>query len=339
MTLITKSKTMKKISWIGIFLSFTALRILGQTAQDSTGYDGDNLNLQGVLETFKASADLQAFEKALNSSPEGVNNLDLNGDGKVDFIQVNDQIDGESRLIILSVDVSEKETQDIAAIAIERVSESDIKLQIIGDEEIYGQQMIVEPTDEIISGAKGGPAIMEHTRVIRCNVCYWPCVRYVYGPRNGPYASLYRWGYYPGWWEPWYWSPWHNYHQRWSVWNPRLYRSVSVISCSHAHGIWRHHHRSSPIVHVRYKKIHENRKSMDKTKSRDRHVEKERGAKVDKQQPHQDPKGGNQPSNGGRKPRPTKEVKPNVGKKSPTPKATGKGAKPAVKPAAGGKRK
>ena len=68
-------------------------------------------------------------------------------------------------------------------------------------------------------------------------------------------------------------------------------------------------------------------------------MEKERGAKVDTQQPHQDPKGENQPSNGGRKPRPTKEVKPNVGKKSPTTKATGKGAKPAVKPAAGGKRK
>jgi hypothetical protein len=90
---------------------------------------------------------------------------------------------------------------------------------------------------------------------------------------------------------------------------------------------------------VRYKKINENRKSMNKTKSRGRHVEKERGAKVDKQQPHQDPKGGNQPSNGARKPRPTKEVKPNVGKKSTTPKATGKGAKPAVKPSAGRKRK
>ena len=38
-----------------------------------------------VAELFKDSKDLEAFEKALNDSEVGINNLDLDEDGEVDF--------------------------------------------------------------------------------------------------------------------------------------------------------------------------------------------------------------------------------------------------------------
>ena len=57
-----------------------------------TSSDGDDLNLMDVLELFKDSDSMEEFENALNSSDNPVNNLDLNDDGKVDYIQVIDQV-------------------------------------------------------------------------------------------------------------------------------------------------------------------------------------------------------------------------------------------------------
>ena len=53
---------------------------------DSLSLPGENFDLCGVLELFKKTASPQEFEKALNEKDNKVNNLDLNGDGKLDVI-------------------------------------------------------------------------------------------------------------------------------------------------------------------------------------------------------------------------------------------------------------
>ena len=55
---------------------------------DSTGMPGDNFSLEGALGLFKESKSPEDFEKKLNSKNETVNNLDLNGDGKTDYVRV-----------------------------------------------------------------------------------------------------------------------------------------------------------------------------------------------------------------------------------------------------------
>ncbi len=54
------------------------------------GLPGDNLNLYAVLRVFQESPTLEEFEKRINSQEEMINNLDLNGDRKIDYIQVVD---------------------------------------------------------------------------------------------------------------------------------------------------------------------------------------------------------------------------------------------------------
>lgn len=189
--------------------------------QDSTGMPGDNFSLQGALEMFKQASSPEDFEKRINSAENNVNNLDLNGDGDVDYISVISKAGKEAHAFILRVAVSEKENQDIAVLELEKTGDTTAMIQIVGDEDIFGEQMIVEASDEgdeLIEedeNGSGGPSAAFYTPVrIIVNVFYWPSVRFVYRPAYVPWVSPWRWRNYPGWWKPWRPMPWHVYHPR-----------------------------------------------------------------------------------------------------------------------------
>jgi hypothetical protein len=76
------------------FMTFTLITGYGQDFQkDSTGLPGDNFSLQGALDLFSKANTLEDFEKSLNIENNNVNNLDLNLDGKIDYIRVIDRMD------------------------------------------------------------------------------------------------------------------------------------------------------------------------------------------------------------------------------------------------------
>ncbi|MBC7777471.1 MAG: hypothetical protein H7246_18710, partial [Phycisphaerae bacterium] len=104
---------------------------------DSTGLPGDNFSLEAAIELFKKSNSPEDFEKRLNSENNDVNNLDLNEDGDIDYIRVVDNTEGDVHALVLQVAVSEKESQDVAVIEIEKQGNENAILQIIGDEELY----------------------------------------------------------------------------------------------------------------------------------------------------------------------------------------------------------
>ena len=151
---------------------------------DSTGLPGDDFSLQGALQLFKDAANLEDFEKALNQEGNHVNNLDLNGDGEIDYISVVSKADQEVHAFILRALVSAEESQDIAVIELEKNGTASAIIQIIGDEEIYGEQVIVEPADEKGTGAidfinnsnLSGPNVSfdEEAPGIIVNVWFWP---------------------------------------------------------------------------------------------------------------------------------------------------------------------
>lgn len=62
-----------------------------QSGVDSTGLPGDNFSLQGALQLFHDAANIEDFEKALNTESNHVNNLDLDGDGNIDYVRVIDK--------------------------------------------------------------------------------------------------------------------------------------------------------------------------------------------------------------------------------------------------------
>ncbi len=222
-----KAKSVLLLSlFVVIFSSTTSF-----AQSDSLGMLGDQLDLYGVLDLFKNSDNLEEFEKKLNSEDNEVNNLDLNNDDKIDYIRVIDYKEGNGHAIVLQVPINETEAQDVAVIELDNTADGEAHVQIVGDEDLYGKDYIVEPLEE-----KQKTTVSNNTTVV-VNVWAWRPVRYFYGPSYRVWVSPWRWSYYPVWWRPWRPVGWHVYHPRVVRYrpygrvvvvrrNPRIYKTV-----------------------------------------------------------------------------------------------------------------
>lgn len=238
----------------GLFLfALSTTNLYAQDAEvDSTGLPGDHFSLEGALDLFKKSESLEDFEKLLNDKQGGINNLDLNEDNDVDYIRVVDNMDGDVHAIVLQALFSADESQDIAVIELEKTGPENAVLQIVGDEDIFGSEVITEPYEEEVEkkGGKGGPAIQRGPVAIVVNVWGWPSVRWVYRPGYVAYVSPWRWALYPNWWRPWRPYPYRAFHVR--VYPHRAhYRVVTTRRVVRAHSVYRPHRASSKVVHTR----------------------------------------------------------------------------------------
>lgn len=232
--------------------------ILSQTDDEpvALGLPGDNLNLYAVLDIFQKSKTLEDFEKVLNEQDSKVNNLDLNDDGQIDYIEIDSQKDGNTHAIILQVAVSATEKQDVAVIEVTKDKKNNVHVQIIGDEDLYGKNYIVEPSDTAVGtpnpGYKGDATVIVNNNTtnnyntttsptyVTTSVSAWPVVLFLFSPIYVAYRSPWHWGYYPPYWRPWrpvyyhdYWG-YHghyyrnNYYRRTTtIRNPRYYRTYS----------------------------------------------------------------------------------------------------------------
>jgi hypothetical protein len=178
-----------------------------QTEADTTllGLPGDNLDLYAVLDLFQKSKTIEDFEKTLNLESTGINNLDLDLDEKVDFIKVVTKQDDDDFTFILQVDVTEKETQDVAVIFLTKDKDGKMNLQIVGDKDLYGKDFIVEPKTTTTPSVTANPAYTGDDPVTESKpaattvvvVEQVPIVQYVYSPVYVPYYPPYYYGYYP----------------------------------------------------------------------------------------------------------------------------------------------
>jgi hypothetical protein len=243
--------TIMKHAYLSIFLSVLFLSTHAQdVSTDSTGLLGDDFSLEGALAMFKESADPEEFEMKINDSDNHVNNLDLNEDGDVDYIRVTNYTDEDVHVFVLQAMISEDEIQDVAAIEIEKTGSENAVLQIVGDEALYGENVIVEPYEEGAEGGSGGPgddAI--HARIV-VNVWFWPFVRTIYAPGYVVYSSPWYWGYYPRWWNPWRPRPWRSYYTG-GIHFRVSFRPAPVHRVVRAHRVYTPVRRSSPVVVTR----------------------------------------------------------------------------------------
>lgn len=223
--------------------------------QDSTGLPGDNFSLQGALEMFKTANSPEEFEKLLNTEENHVNNLDLNSDGDIDYIRVVGAKDKDAHAFTLQVPISEKENQDIAVIELEKNGDASAVVQILGDEDIFGEQTIVEPgdgDDDAEEDAGGGrPHYAGYSARIVVNVWGWPCVRFVYAPAYAVWVSPWRWRSYPVWWRPWRPIAWRVFHP----FRARYHRGFAVVRTHrvlHAHRVYAPLRATSVTVRTRH---------------------------------------------------------------------------------------
>lgn len=219
-----------------LFTSILALLIATGTtvrAQENPseylGLPGDNLNLYAVMSLFQESETLEGFERKLNEQNSRVNNLDLNGDNFVDYIMVTDYVDGQDHNIVMSVALNSNERQDVGVFTVQKLRNGEVAIQLIGDEELYGRNYIIEPIydDNGETPNPGYNGRKTNVTVVRTNyyeVAAWPMIRFIYRPDYVIWRSSWRWGYYPSYWQPW--SPfyYHYYYGYYSNWYPEYYR-------------------------------------------------------------------------------------------------------------------
>ena len=96
------------------------------------------LDLQAVASLIKTTQNAEELERKLNSSDQRINNLDLDEDGKVDFISITEYGADSMRGFSLTVDLAGGETQEVATIEIEKDAEEMANIQAHGNPNIYG---------------------------------------------------------------------------------------------------------------------------------------------------------------------------------------------------------
>ena len=157
------------------FFSLQAQRRVVTTAR-ATSYDiSDNLDLDAVASIFGDSEDLEDFERRLNDPENRISNLDLNQDGYIDYLRVLENSSDRNSLVVVQAVLDKDVYQDVATIEIERISNNNHRIQIVGDSYIYGSNYIIEP-------------VFVRTPLI---------FSFFWGPRYITYHSPYYWGYYP----------------------------------------------------------------------------------------------------------------------------------------------
>jgi hypothetical protein len=199
----------------GVLILLATSNLKAQTSQTSASpaLPGDNFSLQGALDLFKQAASPEDFEKLLNSENSKVNNLDLNEDGNTDYIRVVSKRENDVEVFVLQDLISETESQDIAVIELQKNGTDNAVIDIAGDEDIYGQETIIEPDgsstsfNEGASSLAGGPNMESVNGLapdgIVVNVWAWPCVRFVFSPTYVVWVSPYTWRAHPVWYRPW----------------------------------------------------------------------------------------------------------------------------------------
>ena len=145
----------------------------------------------------------------------------------------------------------------------EKTGDTTAILQIIGDEDIYGEEIIVEPgggednaafiDDNYHNRSLHGPGIDFYSIPppgIVVNVWFWPSVRFMYAPIYRPWISPWRWHYYPVWWRPWRPLAWHSWHPRYRVYH-RPFAVVRTHRVVRAHAVYKPARVTSVTVRTR----------------------------------------------------------------------------------------
>ena len=206
-----------------LMLSFAIPSMAQNDMEGSLGLPGDNLNLYAVMKLFQESKTLEVFERDLNDENSKINNLDLNGDGKIDYITVADNFDGQAHTIVLKDAINETESQDVAVFYVGKNVNDKPQIQLIGDETLYGKDYIIEPNigGNVKTVQTSNPGYAENQEVgveegsANAEASAWPLIGLLFLPSYVAWHSPFYYGYYPPYFRPWqplYWHSYNGYH-------------------------------------------------------------------------------------------------------------------------------
>ena len=177
----------------------------------------ENLDLEAIASIFGESKNLEDFEYKLNDPELRISNLDLNGDGYVDYLRVVEDSENNTVLITIQAVLGNDIFQDVATIDVEKDNNGKTYVQVVGDVYMYGPDYIIEPV----------------------YVYSPPVVIYFWGPNYRRWYSPYHWHYYPT-----HYHAWHPYS--WNVYHDHVHAHVNV---NHRY-YYPNSRRSSTAAHI-----------------------------------------------------------------------------------------
>lgn len=170
--------------------------LVGPSSSTRTVDAEKGLDLTAVGELLERAEDAKSLERLLNDPETGANNLDLNADGKVDFIKVTEFGSGDVRGFSLSTEVAPNQEQEIATIKIQKEPDESADVQMQGNSTIYGNNQYYHTrwSPGFGSGLLLGYLFSSHR----------------------PYSGGWGYGSYPGYYRPYPSVPNSRYRTRWS---------------------------------------------------------------------------------------------------------------------------
>lgn len=165
------SATLLVIAFAALFTQQASARISVNVSYNFREY----LDLQAVATAFSRSDDIREFEYRLNDTRNPISNLDLNNDGYIDYLSVEQYSERYEHVIQVNAVLGRNYLQNVATIYVGRDRYNDEYIQIVGNEVIYGYNYIIEP-------------VFRRRPVI---------VRWLWNWNSPRYVSPYYWGYYP----------------------------------------------------------------------------------------------------------------------------------------------
>lgn len=226
-------------------------------SQYNTGLPGDDFSLEGALELFRQSSSPESFEQALNDERNNVNNLDLNRDGYTDYIRIIDRMNGSIHAVIIQAVLSKYEAQDIAVIEIERRNQEEVAIQIVGDEDIYGENVILEPRRPEYNDNwygfnnqyryRGDYYASRYNQYNYYNAWDWPMIQFIYRPVYVAYVSPWAWHVHPTWYHRWRPCGWNVFYSR----SNHYHQHVHIITTPvivHARPYYNQYRSHAPMV-------------------------------------------------------------------------------------------
>lgn len=265
-------KTYRNFSLAMLLVTLFSPMLLSADNGWDNRFPGDDFSLEGALQLFKNANNLEDFEQALNSPDNDVNNLDLNGNGRIDYLRVVDHQEGDVHAIVIQDLLDHNTAQDVAVIEVKRTYNGEAMVQIIGDVDLYGTEKIVEPypyDDQFASSYNGYDddyyydsydrydryyRYDNYSSTVFVNVMLWPSVRFIYSPRYVVWVSPWHWDYYPRWYQPWRPQPWNVWYPRVTVYHQH-YRVAPECRIPEARRYYAPRRQNAPAVHERTQHI------------------------------------------------------------------------------------
>ena len=144
-----------------------------QVVVNATESIGENLNLKAVGEIVKNSKTPQEIEQKLNQE-NGVNNLDLDGDGKTDYLKVSEYGSGNQHGYSICAVLKDGEPE-VAKIEINSTNNNQVQMTVNGNQQYYGNNNCYQ------------------SNFTMTDFLLWS---YIMSPGRIYYASPYHYGYY-----------------------------------------------------------------------------------------------------------------------------------------------